>query len=75
MGADATVKCDTFLEPLKPGQFLLLCSDGLIREVTEPEIYYEIYQAEHPETACARLLDMAKSRGGRDNITMILIAY
>ena len=43
--------------------------------VTEPEIYYEIYQAEHPETACARLLDMAKSRGGRDNITMILIAY
>ncbi|MDD7312321.1 MAG: Stp1/IreP family PP2C-type Ser/Thr phosphatase [Clostridia bacterium] len=75
MGADATVKCDTFLETLKPGQFLLLCSDGLIREVTEPEIYYEIYQAEHPETACARLLDMAKSRGGRDNITMILIAY
>ena len=75
MGADATVKCDTFLETLKPGQFLLLCSDGLIREVTEPEIYYEIYQVEHPETACVRLLDMAKSRGGRDNITMILIAY
>ena len=75
MGADATVQCDTFAEQIKPGNFLLLCSDGLIREVTEPEIYYEVFQAEHPETACARLLDMAKSRGGRDNITIVLIAF
>lgn len=75
IGADATVQCDTFAETVKPGNFLLLCSDGLIREVTEPEIYYEIFQAEHPETACARLLEMAKSRGGRDNITMVLIAF
>lgn len=75
IGADATVQCDTFSEQIKPGSFLLLCSDGLIREVTEPEIYYEVFQAEHPETACARLLDMAKSRGGRDNITVVLIAF
>lgn len=75
MGADATVKCDTFTETYKSGQFLLLCSDGLIREVTEPEIYYEIFQAEHPETACDRLLEMAKSRGGRDNITLVLISF
>ncbi len=75
MGAEATVKCDTFTVVVKPGQFLLLCSDGLTREVTEPEIYYEIFQAEQPETACARLLDMAKHRGGHDNITMILIAF
>ena len=75
MGAEATVKCDTFTVPVKQGQFLLLCSDGLIREVTEPEIYYEIYQAEQTDTACARLLDMAKHRGGHDNITMILIAF
>ena len=75
MGADATVQCDTFAETVKPGNFLLLCSDGLIREVTEPEIYYEVFQAEHPETACARLLEMAKSRGGRDNITVVLIGF
>ena len=75
MGAEATVKCDTFTVAVKPGQFLLLCSDGLIREVTEPEVYYEIFQAEQTETACVRLLDMAKHRGGHDNITMILIAF
>ena len=75
MGADATVQCDTFIETVKAGTFLLLCSDGLIREVTEPEIYYEIFQADHPETACNRLMEMAKSRGGRDNITMVLIGF
>ena len=75
IGAEKAVKCDTFTEIAKEGQFLLLCSDGLIREVTEPEIYYEIYQAEKPETACDRLLEMAKSRGGRDNITMVLIQF
>ncbi|MBR5537124.1 MAG: Stp1/IreP family PP2C-type Ser/Thr phosphatase [Clostridia bacterium] len=75
MGADATVQCDIFSETVKPGNFLLMCSDGLIREVTEPEIYYEVFQAEQPETACARLLEMAKSRGGRDNITIVLIEF
>lgn len=75
MGADATVQCDTFTETVKTGNYLLLCSDGLIREVTEPEIYYEIFQADHPETACTRLMNMAKNRGGRDNITMVLIGF
>ena len=75
MGAENTVKCDIFTEQVKSGQFLLLCSDGLIREVTEPEIYYEIFQAEKPESACERLLEMAKNRGGRDNITMVLINF
>ena len=75
MGAEATVCCDVFAEQGRPGQYLLLCSDGLIREVSDPEIYYEVFQAEHPETACQRLLDLAKSRGGRDNITVVLIAF
>lgn len=75
MGADATVQCDTFTETVKQENFILLCSDGLIREVTEPEIYYEIFQADHPETACTRLMEMAKNRGGHDNITMVLIGF
>lgn len=75
IGADATVRCDVFRERLSAGQFLLLCSDGLVRDVTEPEIYYEIYQSEHPETACQRLLALAKSRGGRDNITLVLVSF
>lgn len=75
VGADASVKCDVFSETFREGQYLLLCSDGLIREVTDPEIYYEVYQAEHPETACQRLLALAKSRGGRDNITILLVAF
>lgn len=75
VGAEPAVQCDVFSEKPEPGQYLLLCSDGLFREVTDPEIYYEVYQSGQPETACERLLTMAKNRGGRDNITILLIAY
>lgn len=75
IGADATVKCDVFPLEVKAGQYLLLCSDGLIRDVADPEIYYQIYQCDHPETACDRLMALAKSRGGRDNITLLLVAF
>ena len=75
LGPDAQVEADSFRVPWQQGDFLLLCSDGLTREVTEPEIYYEIFQAEHPETACQRLVELAKNRGGRDNITLLLIMF
>ena len=57
------------------GQYILLCSDGLTGEVSEPEIYYEIYQTEEAETACDRLIEMAKQRGGHDNITLVIAAF
>lgn len=75
IGAEATVQCDLFPLRVQPGQFLLLCSDGLIREVSEPEIYYEVFQAGRPDAACARLIDLAKHRGGRDNITVVLVEF
>ena len=56
------------------GKFVLLCSDGLTGEVSDPEIYYEVYQSEHPEMACQTLVDIANSRGGRDNITVVLVS-
>ena len=75
LGAEPVLLADCFEQNVAPGDYLLLCSDGLTREVTEPEIYYEIFQAEHPETACRRLVDLAKNRGGRDNITLLLIMF
>ncbi len=75
IGAEATVQCDLFSLRTEPGQFLLLCSDGLIREVSEPEIYYEVFQAGRPDAACERLVDLAKHRGGRDNITVVLVGF
>ena len=54
---------------------MLLCSDGLTNEVSEPEIYYEVFQSQEPEKACDTLIDIAKDRGGRDNITVLLASF
>lgn len=75
LGVDEKVLCDLFNLSPAPGQFVLLCSDGLTGEVSEPEIYYEIFQAENPDTACDRLIEMAKQRGGHDNITLVIAAF
>ena len=75
LGVEQSVSCDVF--PLTPeeGQFVLLCSDGLTNEVSEPEIYYEVFQSQAPEKACDTLIDIAKDRGGRDNITVLLASF
>lgn len=75
LGVDEHVTCDIFEFQPTHGQFLMLCSDGLTSEVSEPEIYYEIFQSEQPDTACDRLIEMAKQRGGHDNITLIVAAF
>jgi len=75
LGVERVVQADfAELEP-KNGEYLLICSDGLYTEVSEPEIYYEVYHSGHPELACASLVHMANRRGGRDNITIILISF
>ena len=43
-------------------------------EVSEPEIYYEVFQSDLPEKACQTLIEIANSRGGHDNITVVLVA-
>jgi protein phosphatase len=52
--------------------FLLLCSDGLYSLVTEGEIANLLAQ-ESPQRTCARLVEMAKERGGYDNITVAIV--
>lgn len=75
LGVEPEVLCDTYLCPVKKGEYILLCSDGLNDQVSEPEIYYEVFESGHPEKAGENLVAVANSRGGSDNITIILIAF
>jgi len=54
------------------GDFLLLCTDGLYSLVSEGELATIISQ-ETPQSACVRLVELAKARGGFDNITLAII--
>jgi protein phosphatase len=51
---------------------VLLCSDGLTKHVSDEEIAVELRAMRSSEEACRALLDRALSRGGSDNITIVM---
>lgn len=59
-------------EPNQPREQLVLCSDGLYSLVSEDEILRSV-AAKTPQDACVELVDLAKERGGFDNITIAII--
>ena len=75
VGTEPQVECDCFYLGLEPGEYLLLCSDGLSNMVTRPEMLYEITHAENGTECCRRLIEIAKNRGAPDNVTVVLISY
>lgn len=74
LGQSATVKVDTYRLPLKIGDLLLLCSDGLWEMVYDADIE-QIVAASLPSTAqvCDALLSAALRGGGKDNISIIAV--
>jgi len=60
---------------LRPGDRVLLCSDGLWNMVDPIRIEQILVDAAAPEEACALLVNAANEQGGRDNITALAIFY
>jgi serine/threonine protein phosphatase PrpC len=59
---------------LQPSDILLLCSDGLTDLVWNDEILEVIRSKPNLKEASRALIELANSRGGHDNITVVLIA-
>ena len=72
LGAHPEVDVDMDEFDLFPRDVLLLCSDGLTRMVTEPEIAGTLQAETDPEKAAQKLVDLANERGGLDNVTVIV---
>ncbi len=73
LGAEPVLLTDCFREPMAPGDYLLLCSDGLSNVVNEQEMLYEVIHGGSNEECCQRLLDIALGRGAPDNVTVVLV--
>lgn len=73
MGIDADVEVDIDEHLLLPGDDLLMCSDGLVRMVTDPEIASTLLTWRDPQQAVDRLVELANENGGADNITIVLV--
>ena len=74
IGTESMVPCDIFHKKVMPGNFVLLCSDGLSNLMDDQEILFEVAHGQEKDRCCQRLLDIAKKRGAPDNVTSILVA-
>ncbi len=73
LGAQSAIEVDAEEHTLFPRDVLLLCSDGLTRLVTEPEIAGTLQAETDPARAAEKLVALANERGGQDNITVLTV--
>jgi serine/threonine protein phosphatase PrpC len=72
MGLKPDVKVALGRLELREKDLFILCSDGLTNKVKDEELREVILTSPRLDTACAKLVELAKARGGEDNITVIL---
>jgi len=75
LGTQPQVEVDVEEVGLFPGDVLLLCSDGLTRMVTEPEIAGTLQAEPVPQRAAEKLVQLANESGGIDNVTVIVVSF
>lgn len=71
LGDERGVQPDVFVETLRAGDRLLLCSDGLTRHVTDEELASRVRGGD-PWSAAGGLVELANERGGEDNVTVLV---
>jgi PPM family protein phosphatase len=72
LGPEASVDVDTWTYPVRAGDILLLCSDGLTTMISEDRVAEILSGAGSLDGTADALIDAANEAGGRDNITVVL---
>jgi len=72
VGTERELDADFYNPDMKNGDRILLCSDGLSNFLTDDELYSFIYKKDI-DKSLNNLIDMAKDRGGSDNITAVIL--
>jgi len=75
IGDKPEVEIDLFTERLRPGDALLLCSDGQWEMTHDPQMSEIIAANGDPQAACAALIVAGNAAGGDDNITSVLVKF
>jgi serine/threonine protein phosphatase PrpC/CRP-like cAMP-binding protein len=72
VGVQSSVAVDTLVTDVLPGDLFLLCSDGLHGYLTDEELPQLLSQER--EGLADLLVDLALQRGGKDNVTAVLVS-
>lgn len=74
LGYKSELHVDTFTQMLQPGDYLLLCSDGLWEMLRDEQNMAQIIlDSPSTEQACRSLVDAANDAGGEDNIGVVVV--
>lgn len=73
LGREPSVGVDLQELAMQPGDYMLLCSDGLTNAVSEATLGGAISRLRDPQRICDYLVDEANQNGGPDNITVIVV--
>jgi protein phosphatase len=74
LGVESNVDVELTEVPVKSGDMLLLCSDGLTRGVRLNDILHILSGSEDLSTMSDRLIALANEAGGDDNTTVVVVA-
>ncbi len=73
LGPHQQIELDAAEHPLKPGDILILCTDGLTRMVSDEEIASTLLTTPGAQAAADHLIDLANENGGIDNSTVVIV--
>ncbi|MCW3043476.1 MAG: hypothetical protein JWL57_1634 [Actinobacteria bacterium] len=75
LGVGPEVDVDVQLLDVRPGDRLLLCTDGLTSMLNDEEIREILLTEKDPEVAARALIDAALAAGGKDNVTAVIVDF
>jgi protein phosphatase len=74
VGVDASIEPEVVARTLRANERLLLCSDGLPLHLSDTDLARVVSDTATPQEACDQLIALANARGGRDNLSAVVIA-
>lgn len=72
LGVSSVIRIDRQVIDLRPGNVLLLCTDGLTNMLSDSEIEHLLTTIPDPQKVCDALVAAANQRGGGDNISVVV---
>lgn len=73
VGSGEDLEVDGGWLTVRDGDRYLLCTDGLVKELTDAELHQVLRDVARPEDASAVLVGRALERGAKDNVTAVVV--